>query len=415
MKKSLHLLNEVEKSKGRLLSLTSSLIKAKSENPPGDTSAVAEEVGSHLKTMGLTPKLMEPSKGRVSVMANMGDGPYGLILCGHIDTVPAGDRAKWDGDPFSGMVRGGWILGRGAADMKGGVAAILTATQALLKFEARLSKRISIVLFCDEETGGEYGARWAVKEGMIKGDGMIIGEGSNFHKMGHAVIAGERGTLWSRVRFEGKPHHGSRPMLGDNAILQAVKALSKVKPILKKVRPPYDAMGLVRWGKKAVMEEHGDKMNLKPHYAIDHYTVNVGTIRGGVKTNIVADGCEFELDLRIPLGGSREEAEGITKTLAKGGSIEYTNYAPPSYTPPSHHLVRTLQKVGRMILGEETPAIGITATTDGHALRSGLGIPVVSYGPGYEDAYHAYNEWVGVDDLLACTKVYAQIALALSS
>lgn len=416
MRNLTRLSDKVESLKGELLKLASSLIRARSENPPGDTSEVANIAEDHLKAIGLSTRRIEQIKGHVNVIAEMGSGDYGLILCGHIDTVPIGDVNRWRFDPFSGEVVEGRILGRGATDMKGGVASILTAVKALIKYEERLNKRIAIALFCDEETGGQYGVRWVIQNQLIKGKAMIIGECSNYHKLGHTIISGERGVLWSKLKFDGIPHHGSRPMLGDNAIIYAVKALSKLKsPVLSKVKAPYEAMKLVRWGKKVLIEDYKDRRNLKPHYAIDHYTLNVGVIKGGMKANIVADSCEVELDLRIPIGGSKAEAEEIVKNLVEGGKIEYTNYAPPSFTPPGSDLIKILRKVSRSIFKEKTPAVCITATTDAHYLRSALNIPVVSYGPGYEEACHAYDESVDAIDVLGCAKVYAQTAMIISS
>ena len=411
------LLDEVESSKGELLKLASSLIRTKSENPPGDTIEVANVAEDYLKVMGLSTRRIEPIKGHVNVIAELGSSKdYGLILCGHIDTVPIGDVNRWSFYPFSGEVVEGRILGRGATDMKGGVASILTAVKALIKHEERLKERLTLALFCDEETGGHYGARWFVQNRSIKGKAMIIGEASNYHKLGHAIISGERGVLWSKLKFDGIPHHGSRPMLGDNAIIHAVKALSKLKsPVLSKVKVPYEAMKLVKWGKKVLTMDYEDRRNLKPHYAIDHYTLNVGVIKGGVKANIVADSCEVELDLRIPIGGSRAEAEEIIKNLAEKARIEYTNYAPPSFTPAGSDLIRTLREVSQNIFREKTPAICISATTDAHYLRSALNIPVVSYGPGYEEACHAYDESVDAIDVLGCAKVYAHTAMTISS
>ncbi|MCP8323247.1 MAG: ArgE/DapE family deacylase [Candidatus Methylarchaceae archaeon HK02M2] len=402
--------------KKELLKLASSLIRTRSENPPGDTSDIANLVEDYLKDIGLNTKRIEPIEGHVNIIAEIGSGDCELILCGHIDTVPIGDLDRWTFDPFSGKVTEGRILGRGATDMKGGVAGILTAVKAISKFEKKLNKKIIIALFCDEETGGQYGSRWVVQNRLIEGKMMIIGESSTYHKIGHVIVAGERGVLWSKVRFSGTPHHGSRPMLGDNSIIHAVKTLSKLKgSILDKVNTPYNAKELVKWGKKTLMESYKDKKHLKPHYAMDHYTLNVGMIKGGEKVNIVADNCELELDLRIPLGGSRAEAEKIIERIVGEGEIDYINYAPPSFTPLGSNLIRVLRKVSRSIFKEKTPTTCMTATTDAHYLRSTLKIPVVSYGPGYEEACHVYDERVDVSDVLGCAKVYAQTAFIISS
>ncbi|MEM3451217.1 MAG: ArgE/DapE family deacylase [Nitrososphaerales archaeon] len=408
--------DRVEYLKADLIKLASLLIKTGSENPPGDTSKVAIVIEDYLKSIGLGSRLIEPMKGHVNVMTSIGSGDYGLILCGHVDTVPIGDLSKWSFDPFSGEIMGGYILGRGATDMKGGVASIITAINALIEYEKILNEKIVVALFCDEETGGHYGARWIIQNQLIKGKAMIIGEPSNYHRSGHVIIAGERGVLWSRLKFDGFSHHGSRPMLGDNAIMHAVKALSKLKsPIISKVRTPYEAVKLVRWGKKVLTKEYEDRKSLKPQYALDHYTLNIGVIKGGVKANVVADSCEVEIDLRIPIGGSKEEAEKIIRSLTKEGKVEYFNYAPPSFTPLGSNIIKVLRKVSRSVFKENTPVICIAATTDAHYFRSALKIPVVSYGPGYEDLCHVYDERVDVNDLLGCAKVYAETAMLISS
>ncbi len=416
MKNLARLSDEVESLKGDLLNIASRLIKAGSENPPGDTSKAATVAEDHLKATGLSTRRIEPVEGHVNIISSIGSGDYGLILCGHIDTVPIGDVNRWSFDPLSGQVVEGRVVGRGAVDMKGGVASILTAVRALVKYEKRLNERITIALFCDEETGGQYGARWVVENQSIKGKAMIIGEASNHYRFGHTIVAGEKGLLWLKLKFDGIPYHGSRPMLGDNAIIHAVKALSKLRnPILSKVKAPYEAINLVRWGKKVIMEEYKDKKNLKPHYAMDHYTLNTGVIKGGVKANIVPDSCEVELDLRIPIGGSRAEAEKIIKGLAEEGKIEYINYAPPSFTPPGSDLIKILRRVSQSIFKEKTPAVCIAATTDAHYLRSALNIPIVSYGPGYEESCHTYDESVDIVDILGCAKVYAHTSMIISS
>lgn len=407
-----NLQEEIKSSKAEMLKLASSLIRAKSENPPGDTKDVVIVAKDFLESIGLSSRCIEPSKGHVSLIAEMGKGEHGLILCGHIDTVPFGEKEKWSFDPFSGESKDGRILGRGSADMKGGISSILIAVKVLRKLERDFEKKLTIAFFCDEETGGEYGSKWAVENGIIKGEAMIIGEGSNYHRLGHTVVAGEKGVLWSKIRFNGVSYHGSMPMLGENAITKATSALSRLrKPILSKVRAPHDARNLIKWGKRTLIKEYSDKRLSKPHYAIDHYTLNIGTIKGGTKTNIVADSCEVELDLRIPIGGSKDESMKIIESVANDGEVQYINYAEPSYTRPSNELVKLLREASKEIFNEYTPVICIPATTDAHYLRSILKIPVVSYGPGYQEIIHTYDEWVDVNDVLGCAEVYALAAV----
>lgn len=141
---------------------------------------------------------------------------------------------------------------------------------------------------------------------------------------------------------------------------------------------------------------------------MDHYTVNVGIIRGGTKVNVVPERCEAEIDVRVPAGGSPDAVEEFVKLiLPENFEYEIINRTLASYTSADEPLIKILQKNGKTVLGYKPPAIYMAATSDAHSFRESLGIPTVAFGPGYGEVNHAYNEFVYIKDVIGATKVYA--------
>jgi succinyl-diaminopimelate desuccinylase len=183
------------------------------------------------------------------------------------------------------------------------------------------------------------------------------------------------------------------------------------EPILEKVTTPTAAASLVREAKKVLRTEYAKDFSKKPFYAPDHYTVNVGRIEGGTKVNIVPDFCSLELDVRVPIGGSKEEAERVVRRrLPKDAKLELINYAEPAFTAPSSPLVKRVREVSQLVFDEPSPAMCIPATTDAHHFRVSLGTSAVSYGPGLESMCHVLDEYVEVADVIGSAKVYLGLA-----
>jgi succinyl-diaminopimelate desuccinylase len=302
--------------------------------------------------------------------------------------------------------------------MKGGVAGILFAfLTAAEHLEHSMQKGIALALTADEEAGGDLGSKFLVKGSHIEGREAIIAEPTRFRKSGHAVVAGERGNLRTRVIFHGKPAHASMPMLGENAVTKAMTQLntsSGRKRVLGRVNPPHDARPLISEGRRVLRKESSSGKGRRRdslENTMNHYTMNLGVISGGTRVNVVPDTCEVQFDLRLPLGGKREDGQRIIQKIAgKEPDIEFFGYSPPSYTPRNSPLVRNLRKVAAKILGKEVPAVCSPYTTDAHHFRDGLNLDAVAFGPGYVDVIHNFNEYVDVNDVLNCCKVYAGYA-----
>lgn len=395
-----------------VINLCSRLVQAGGENPPGDVSNVTEVVEKFLGEHKISYNRLEPVRGHANIIASVGKGNPKIILCGHIDVVPAGDPKNWKSPPYSGKIENGKIFGRGTSDMKGGVASMLMAAAALKTIEDNLNGGAVFAVVCDEEAMGPSGVIWLLKNHKLDGDVCLIGEPTGYLHSGYSVITGERGNLWVKLIAKGKPAHGSTPAFGKNAILELTKFLKKLNALEKmEVKTPNDAKSLVRSG-RIDLAKIAKSMGIKPRElarSMDHYTINVGIIKGGTKVNVVPERCEAEIDVRVPAGGSPDAVEDFVKlVLPEGFEYEITNRTLASFTPASEPLIGILQKHGKSVLGYKPPALYMAATSDAHSFREALGIPTVAFGPGYGEVYHAYNEFVYAKDVVNATKIYAR-------
>ena len=390
-----------------VIELASRLIKIPSVNPPGDTSEIAAFVKNYLEEEGVAVELCEPAEKRVNLIAEIGEGESNrvLVLNGHLDVVPIGDRSRWSFDPFSGEVRDGYLLGRGASDMKGGLAGIIYAFKRLIKFEDQLRGRLKLVCVADEETGGVYGASYLVEKGKALGSSVLIAEPTGMN----LINVGEKGAIWAKITVKGVPGHGSlSPFIGDNAI---VKSTSLIRELMKltemRAELPRDLLDVADYSRN-LLERFVSREAGK---AIDHPTINFGIIRGGTKVNIIPDRCELEIDVRIPIGlPAAEVTSRIRRIVEKYGEVEFVNVGEPNYTPPNSEIVRIVKKNVREIVGIEPKPFLEWASSDARHFRR-ANIPTIHYGPAEMEGIHGYDERVKVEDLINAAKVYLGVAI----
>jgi succinyl-diaminopimelate desuccinylase len=400
----------LERCEKDVVHFCSRLVQANGENPPGDVSKVAAVVEAFLNEHGVSFQRYEPTKGHANIVATVGKGTPTIILCGHTDVVPAGDLKNWNFPPYNGRIEEGTIVGRGASDMKGGIAAMLTAATALKHVEKELNGTAVFAAVCDEEAMGPAGAIWMLKNHKLDGDICLITEPTGYLHSGYSIIAGERGNLWMRLTAKGKPAHGSTTAFGKNAILALACFINKIYAIEKTpVKTPKDARTLIKNG-KIDMTKIAEKMGIKPQEltrTMDHYTVNLGTIEGGTKVNIVPERCEAEFDIRVPAGGNPDAVEEFVKLiLPEDFEYEVINRTLASYTPADEPLIRILQTHAKSTLGYKPPALYMAATSDAHTFREMLKVPTIAFGPGYGEVNHAYNEFVHAKDVAVAMKIY---------
>jgi acetylornithine deacetylase/succinyl-diaminopimelate desuccinylase family protein len=317
-----------------------------------------------------------------------GKGGRTLIFNGHLDVVPPGEPSQWKYSPFRGMFVKGKIYGRGTSDMKGGIASFLQAISMIERSKIRLNQGAVILhLVSDEESHGHQGMGFLTQKGWIQGDAVIVGEPTGLDP----VIA-QKGALWFRVSTVGKSAHGSRPDLGINAIERMIKAIEVLKSLSLE----------------------------KEHPLLGKPTLNIGTIRGGTKINVVPDGCEIELDRRMLPSEKKEEIlKEIKEILDSLQSqdpffryrMEEIDFAEPSEISPGEEIVMIGMKAIHEVRGERPRIKGFSGFTDARFYINQFHIPTLILGPGGVDQSHTTDESVEVDALVQAAHIYARIIL----
>jgi succinyl-diaminopimelate desuccinylase len=357
-----------------------------------------------------------------------------LLFNGHVDVVPPGSLDDWSVDPFSAEVREDKIYGRGALDMKGGVAAMTAALCALHDVKVPLAGTVVLNVVGDEERQGELGTGWCIKHiwNKIRADACIVGEPTGAGAVGHTVGIGEKGPVWVNVTTRGRKAHGSMPLMGENAINRMMRLLSElvrrgpptVPPPIKRealIGQIAQAMGVEPALLEPLMQGGGGPNLLYAAVeALTRTTLNVGTILGGVAANVVPDRCDAQLDFRILPGQTPQDMVAAVTALATelgfgdAVHVELRNAFQGTQVPnfEKDRLVTTLLKASRQIVGS-TVCFMFPGATDGRLLRV-AGIPsTVAYGPGNTATAHAADECIAVEDLVKAAKVFAVTTIRL--
>lgn len=366
-----------------LAQLCSELVKIDSINPPGNETRLAEYCARYLESLSLEVTKINHGQNRSSLLARLpgkGNKP-GVLLSAHLDTVPPGLSA-WKNDPLSGLIADGNVYGRGAADMKGGMAPILY-TVSMLK--TRLEGDIYIALTAGEETDSLGAKTAAEKLAGVPLQGIIIPEPTY-----NQVVIAEKGALWLELTTFGKTAHGSTPEVGVNAVEHMRLLLNE-----------WDAL----------------PFTLPEHPLLGKFTRSLNTVQGGVKTNVVPDQCTVSIDMRTLPGQDHTEifqqVEALIEKLShrleqfKAG-VAVSNDRPPVMTEPQHPFTVSFCRAVETATGAKPAPRGMYAFTDGSIFAPRLGLPLVVCGPGQPNIAHQPDEYVEVSQLVESVKILSQ-------
>ncbi|WXG42410.1 MAG: ArgE/DapE family deacylase [Candidatus Freyarchaeum deiterrae] len=413
----------IEDKREEMVKLCCDLIGFKSENPPANVTDISCFIRDYFKERGFKVSTYEPRKGKISVSARLekGEGKR-LLWNGHVDVVPAGRRENWSTDPFVGVVSEGKIFGRGASDMKAGVAAAMVTASHLAEADVDFKGSIQMDFVPDEETGGDHGTKYLVERGISVGDACIVGEGTSSRAWGVAVRIAEKGILKLNVSAQGRTSHASSPFLGDNAIDKLIRVLSMVKELEnKKIETPPIVRKIIEQSMpyyEKISKSFGiPSDNFKQLFS--KMTVNIGIIRGGVKSNVVPDYAEAKVDIRLLPGQNPEEVfseivKKVTDSDIKGIELK-KDVSLPSYEDPEGSFVSLVKRCVSELTGvKEVNTIIGSGATDARYIRSLRGIPTVILGPGNETS-HSANEYIEIEDMTMISKIYTLIALEFLS
>jgi succinyl-diaminopimelate desuccinylase len=367
-------LEELERRRGQLTALCADLIRIPTENPPGDTTKLVAFIERYLRERGIEATVHEPRPGLASLVATLGRGRPNLVLSAHLDEFPAG--GGWSFPPFDGIVRGGRVMGRGAGDMRAGIAVALLATALVKESGVEPRGQLTLAFAADEETGGTWGTQWLLRHvEAVRGDACLIGESSGTWSAG----IGEKGVLWVRVTAEGVSGH-SAYALGESALGKVQKVVEAAMRLDRTPRPlRAEVAGIVRAQRKAAEEHWGPGTGALG----DRVTVNVGTVRAGGQVNLIPAAAEAELDFRLPPGLATASVLRVLERTAarlRGVRLEVMNRCESYVTSPGERLVRLVIDNGREVAGMKVLPVLRLGYTDGRFFRR-EGIPTVVYGP----------------------------------
>ncbi|HEX2296480.1 MAG TPA: M20 family metallopeptidase [Actinomycetota bacterium] len=375
----------------RLVDRLQQLVRTPSENPPGEEAAAAALTVAFCDDLGLEVEEHEVEPGRPSVVARWrgGDGPT-LCYCSHIDVVPAGDPALWERDPYSGAIEDGRMHGRGSSDAKGPVAASLEAVAILRRAGWEPQGTLQLALVADEETMGFKGAGHLVEQGILKPDVAIVGEPTSLR-----VVRAQRGASWVRLTTRGIAGHGSAPERGVNAIKHMAEVVLHLEEALPDVTHPL----------------------------LGGPTINVGTIRGGEKVNIIPAACVAEIDRRTVPGETKESVvEGIEEAVERArkrfpdvdAHVDLAFFAESFEVPPDARVVTAAVEAIRAVTAREVDVIGFRGASDARFLFE-AGADVIVCGPGDISLAHTARESIDLAELESGAVAYARAFASLLS
>ena len=372
----------------QLEQLLSDLVAIDSINPdlvPGAAgeAAIATFIADWLRAAGLEVHVAEVRPGRPNVVAiaRGAGGGRSLLLNGHIDTVGVAGMSE----PFRPRIEGGRLYGRGAYDMKGGLAACMVATAEAARLGLRGDVIVTAVM--DEEYAGL--GTLAVAE-RVRADGAIVAEPTELQ-----LVVAHKGFVWLEVETQGVAAHGSRPHLGVDAIAK---------------------MGGVLTGLEALADELTQR---PPHPLLGPPSVHASIIQGGGEWSTYPDRCTLSIERRTLPGETGDAAEAeLTAIVARLASADPAFQAvvrrdlvrSPLETSANAAIYAAVQQAAAGVLGRPVAPTGVSFWTDAASLHA-AGIPTVLFGPLGAGA-HAVEEWVDLASVHTCAAVYLATAAA---
>jgi len=367
-------------NKSRLVKLTQKVLSIDSQNPPGNEAAIGRFVASDMRSLGLEVRVKEFVKGRTNVIATLkGTWPRAkasreaVLLTPHIDVVPVG--TGWKFPPLSGRIVGDKIYGRGASDDKGNLACAMEVMRSLVEDGVRLKRDLIMAATADEETGSKQGILPLLQHKILQPKVAVVLDSDDFD-----LVVAQKGLFHIRVQVFGKKAHGAYNWRGVNAIEQAAQIINGLK---------------------------AHKFTFKKHPLLRPPTVNIGVIKGGDKVNIVADFCEFAVDIRFLPGMTAKQiladVRRIASKVTKKFKIVIDDLQQPYEISQNHPAVRAYfnankkMRIPAVLKGSE----GATVIT----FFQKHGIPAFATGYGAGGTAHTTDEYAQVSTLVKGAQV----------
>jgi succinyl-diaminopimelate desuccinylase len=390
-----------------VVDLTAELVRIPSVFRPGEPEAneraVAGAVEAWFRREGFAVEVQQVAPGRPNVIGWLEGTSAGKTLCleGHTDVVTEGDPAAWRHSPWSGLVEDGQLHGRGSADMKGGLAAAMVAAAAVRRAGVPLAGRLMVAALVDEEDAMAGAKHFAATPLGRAVSAAIICEPEQ-----NELCLEQKGVLWARVTVHGRMAHGAMPYAGVNPIAAAGQLLARLPQLERRVR-----RGVRR----------------SRFLGVPHVTPTVvqGPVGHVAQNNVIPATAELRLDVRLTPGlepggvlGAIEELARDTERRCPGTRITVEPIEAPrpaTRVDRSEAIVKALEWAVRRVSQRRPIFGGVPGSTDGTILRTALGIPIVTFGPGNRLIPHQVDEHVPVAELVEAARCYAAAAVRFLS
>ena len=392
----------------RLVELCARLVQTPSENPPGDTRAVATIVAEFLQHVpGAEVQEVASDPTIVNVVGTIrGNGPgRRLVFNGHLDAFPVGEPSAWTVEPSAVGKSRGACTGAAVSDMKAGIACSLLAVELLASCREAWSGEVVVALAGDEETMGAKGTALLLETVPdARGDAMICGDAGS----PHVLRFGEKGFVWLDLAATGKPAHGAHVHKGENAIERLVEAMTSPLHVARSPRPRAGRRGESHAGSPPGVGSDLRCWRVR-HPGYDHRQLR-GHSRWDLP-NLFPAKAEARFDIRLPVGVTIPEVEvAIAGKLDKldGVTCRIARRVEPNWTAPDHEIIRLLQQCGSEVLGSR-PVVNMRVGASDSRLYRARGLAAVVCGP------TPYNmggpdEYVTLEDLSAVAYMHTLAA-----
>jgi acetylornithine deacetylase/succinyl-diaminopimelate desuccinylase-like protein len=413
--------------------ILSALIKIQSVNPPGGETKAAQYLKHLFDQYRIPNEIVEPEPGRASFVAHIGEGEKKLLYLSHTDVVPASDG--WDFPPFSGEIKDGFVHGRGAIDCKG-LAAVEACAVIRLAQTTHLNGELIFAATADEEVGGALGAGILSEKypdkiradfAINEGDEPLTINGRTYH----SISVGEKGPAWMKLTAKGISSHGSVPVSEHNAVVKMAKViigLAQYQPhivLTPQTKSLLQTIARLDGINDEINEANVDDILRKlrdntvlPYLsAITRMTISPDVIHGGVKTNIVPDSCEAQVDIRILPGQSWEYVLNELKEILGDVQAEPLQYHLPSFSSSDNKYYHLVEETMQEFIGGAPLLQTIsTGATDSRYLREmgipsyGIGVLTLNMDKALSDSVHGKNEKIDVASLRLKTDFLIKLA-----
>ncbi|MBY8990668.1 MAG: M20 family metallopeptidase [Candidatus Lokiarchaeota archaeon] len=439
------ILDEIEKNREEYIEFLRDLIQTESYNPPGNEKNVALVIKKYLEDANIECEIFPFGENRANLFSALNNrfDRKNLLYNGHMDVVPPGNEEEWKYPPLSASIKRKKIFGRGATDMKGGLAAMIISLKILKKLDLKLSGNLLLNAVADEETGGTYGTGWCLENKLnsIKSDFVIIGEPTGLSPLPKGIILGEKGRVELKIVTNGISCHASVPFMGKNAIYmmsEIIQNLDKLEENMPKVDPPMSVDEL-KEQMSVVFPNNETFENILQEQAIlqdiisanAQFAKNLTMIKGGIKSNVIPDSCEAIMDFRLLPGQTTEHVLESMKKLIKDLGYDVKNE--PTGSPEDVFVYLEVLKKGEAsywqdwrdskdletfhsIVGEiykKKPIYFILpASSDAeHYRNTDYCQPTILFGPGSPGTAHATDEYIVIQDFIDSIKVFSLFAV----